>query len=182
MVVLWAYFKYLKIHLALTYRSIFLRLGAFIQYRTVRHKHCPFLSFLPRMSFLICFDIWLNSNVMTTSPVFVERLTRFWRELTKKHTMFVMSIIYNMKELVRVTMHNLEKNISFSWFRNTLNVTVQFFENSETVFFFVLNHASAMLIKILRKCTHRLSWKKKSNSKNHRNMKGLQKAQWFIMH
>lgn len=101
MVVLWAYFKYLKIHLALTYRSIFLRLGAFIQYRTVRHKHCPFLSFLPRMSFLIRFDIWLKSNVMTTSPVFVERLTRFWRKLTKKHTMFVMSIIYNMKELVR---------------------------------------------------------------------------------
>lgn len=56
-------------------------------------------------------------------------------------------------------MHNLEKNISFSWFRNTLNVTEQFFENSETGFF-VLNHASAMLIKILRKCTHRLSWEK----------------------
>lgn len=56
-------------------------------------------------------------------------------------------------------MHNLEENISFSWFRNTLNVTVQFFENSETVFF-VLNHASAMLIKILRKCIHRLSWEK----------------------
>lgn len=56
-------------------------------------------------------------------------------------------------------MHNLEKNISFSWFRNTLNVTEQFFENSETGFF-VLNHASAMLIKILRKCTHRLFWEK----------------------
>lgn len=27
-------------------------------------------------------------------------------------------------------------------------------------FFFVLNHPSAMLIKILRKCTHRLSWEK----------------------
>lgn len=27
-------------------------------------------------------------------------------------------------------------------------------------FFFVLNHASAMLIKILRKCTHRLSLEK----------------------
>lgn len=74
MVVLWAYFKYLKIHLALTYRSIFLRLGAFIQYRTVRHKHCPFLSFLPRMSFLIRFDIWLKSNVMTTSPVFCRKI------------------------------------------------------------------------------------------------------------
>lgn len=52
MVVLWAYFKYLKIHLALTYRSIFLRLGAFIQYRTVRHKHCPFfIIFAPDVIF-----------------------------------------------------------------------------------------------------------------------------------
>lgn len=94
MVVLWTYFKYLKIHLALTYRNIFLRfIEAFIQYRTVRHKHCPFSSFLPRMSFVIRFDIWLKSNKMRTFPVCVERLTRFWRELTKKHTIFVMSSI-----------------------------------------------------------------------------------------
>lgn len=43
-------------------------------------------------------------------------------------------------------MHNLEKNISFSWFRNTLNVTVQFFENSETVLFsFKIMHQQCSL-------------------------------------
>lgn len=150
MVVLWTYFKYLKIHLALTYRNISLRfIEAFIQYRTVRHKHCPFSSFLPRMSFVIRFDILLKSNKMRTFPVCVERLTRFWRELTKKHTIFVMSIHWLQKSSCK-TQKKKPKNI-IQGYINCQSTIKQF------SFLFFLNHASAILIKISRKCGYRLS-------------------------
>lgn len=135
MVVLWAYFKYLKIHLALTYRSIFLRLGAFIQYRTVRHKHCPFfIIFAPDVifnSFWYLVEVKRNDDFASFCRKINEVLARIDEET---RCSWCQSFI-TWKNWLEVTMHNLEKNISFSWFRNTLNVTVQFFENSETVFF-----------------------------------------------
>lgn len=149
MVVLWTYFKYLKIHLALTYRNIFLRfIEAFID--SASQALSIFIIFAPDVicnSFWYLVEVKQNEDFSSLCGKINEVLARIDEETHD---------IRDVNPLViEVVMQNLEK---------TQKNIIQGYINCQSTikqfsFLFFLNHASAILIKISRKCGYRLSWK-----------------------
>lgn len=89
---------------------------------------------------------------------------------------------WTWKNWLEVSMQNFEKK--YISFRNTLTVTVQFFENSETVLFsfFKIVHQQYSLKfqeNVVIGCPAKMS--KNYWTSSFGKMKGLQKAQRFIM-